>query len=400
MPADVQSKFVRMGVKRYFCVDKTLPMKIGFDAKRLFNNTSGLGNYSRTLVRQLVSGYPQDKFTLFTPKARLEVDFLPAPNAETVFPEGIWKRFKGLWRTAKTAALSQDMGLDIYHGLSHELPSGIQKSGVKSVVTVHDLIFMRHPEFYSPVDVWIHKRKVRYACRVADAVIAISEQTKKDIVELLGTPENKIHVIYQSIEPWFAREIPQADMDRELAGLGLPEKFVLCVGTIEKRKNQLALLQAMKDLPDVHLVLVGRRSGSYGKNLEKYIEKHGLSNRVTFLSGVTSRRLACLYRKCLFVAYPSVYEGFGLPIVEGIGSGKAILTTSGGCFSEAGGPGALYVPVGDIRAMTEALGRLWNDAQLRETLAGQGREYIMRFSDTGTSRKVYEVYRNILGVGR
>lgn len=400
MPADVQSKFVRMGVKRYFCVDKTLPMKIGFDAKRLFNNTSGLGNYSRTLVRQLVSGYPRDKFILFTPKARLEVDFLPAPNAQTVFPEGIWKRFKGLWRTAKTAALSREMGLDVYHGLSHELPFGIQKSGVKSVVTVHDLIFMRHPEFYSPVDVWIHKRKVRYACRVADAVIAISEQTKKDIVELLGTPENKIRVIYQSIEPWFVREIPPAEIGRELAGLKLPEKFVLCVGTVEKRKNQLALLQAMKDLPDVHLVLVGRRSGSYGKNLEKYIEKHGLAPRVTFLSGVSSHRLACLYRKCLFVAYPSVYEGFGLPIVEGIGSGKAVLTTSGGCFSEAGGPGALYVPIGDLSAMTEAMGRLWDDAQLREMLAAQGGEYIKRFSDTGTSRKVYEVYRNILGAGQ
>lgn len=371
-------------------------MKIGFDAKRLFNNTSGLGNYSRTLVRQLVGGYPQDEFTLFTPKARLKVDFLPASNARTVMPGGLWKRFKGLWRTEKLARLSRAAGLDIYHGLSHELPAGIRKSGVKSVVTVHDLIFIRHPEFYSPVDVWIHKRKVRYACRVADAVIAISEQTKKDIIELLGTPQDKIHVIYQSIESWFAREIPQAEIERELAELNLPERFVLCVGTIEKRKNQLALLRAMENLPEVHLVLVGRRSGSYGKNLEKYIEKHGLTPRVTFLSGVSSHRLACLYRRCLFVAYPSVYEGFGLPIVEGIGSGKAVLTTAGGCFSEAGGPGALYVPLGDYRAMMEALERLWNDTQLREALAWRGREYIKRFSDTGTSQKVYEVYRSLL----
>lgn len=372
-------------------------MKIGFDAKRLFNNTSGLGNYSRTLVRRLVSGYPQDEFTLFTPKARLEVDFLPAPNAQTVFPEGLWKRFKGLWRTKKLAGLSRKARLDIYHGLSHELPAGIRRAGVKSVVTVHDLIFMRHPEFYSPVDVWIHKRKVRYACRAADAVIAISEQTKKDIVELLGTPQDKIHVIYQSIEPWFARELPQAEIDRELAELNLPERFVLCVGTVEKRKNQLALLRAMENLPEVHLVLVGRRSGSYGKKLEDYIEKHGLAPRVTFLSGVSSHRLACLYRRCLFVAYPSVYEGFGLPIVEGIGSGKAVLTTAGGCFSEAGGPGALYVPLGDARAMAEVMGRLWNEAELREILAAQGREYIKRFSNAGTSQKVYEVYRALLG---
>lgn len=371
-------------------------MKIAFDAKRLFNNTSGLGNYSRTLVGQLLRTHPSDRFSLFTPAVRLDVPYLPADNAEIVRPAGIWTHLKSVWRTYAPGGICRRQGIDIYHGLSHELPVGLKKRGIKSVVTIHDLIFLRHPEFYSPVDVWIHTRKVRYACRTADAVIAISQQTRRDIVELLGTPPEKIEVVYQSISPVYGAGPEAGQAEKDLAPLCLPEDFVLCVGTIERRKNQLALLQAMRQVPAVRLVVVGRRSGRYYRELVKYIAANGLSDRVTFLSGVSSRVLAGLYKKCRFVAYPSVYEGFGLPIVEAIGSGKAVLTSSGGCFAEAGGPGALYAPSDDVEAIAAAMRRLWEDEALRRELATAGREYIRRFSDAGTSERVYAVYERVL----
>lgn len=372
-------------------------MKIGFDAKRLFNNRSGLGNYSRTLVGQLVRNHPGDRFALYTPKAGMEVDFASADNVRTVFPRGVWKHFGSLWRTEALAGLSAREGQDLYHGLSHELPAGIEKTGVKSVVTIHDLIFMRHPEFYSSFDAWMHRKKVRYACRVADAVVAISEQTKRDVVELLGVPEEKIRVVYQSIAPFFAGDMAPSDVADQLAGFGLPEDFVLCVGTIERRKNQMVLLEALRELPGVSLVLVGRRSGRYGQKLEKYIAENGLSLRVRFLSGVSSRQLACLYRKCRFVAYPSIYEGFGLPIVEAIRCEKAVLTSAGGCFSETGGEGALYVPATDVQAVIRAMDRLWRDESLRRTLAGNGVRHVRRFSDADTSERIYALYRELLG---
>ena len=374
-------------------------MNIGFDAKRLYNNRSGLGNYSRTLVGQLAGEHPDDRYLLYTPKVGIEVDFASAPNVRTVLPGGLWRAGGSLWRTYAVAGAARREGLDIFHGLSHELPVGIERTGVRSVVTIHDLIFMRHPEYFPAVDRWIYGRKVRYATRVADAIVAISRQTRQDLIDLLGVPEEKIHVVYQSVAPAYR---PGADAcgadgrDDRLEGLGLPPDFILCVGTIEARKNQMALAAALQALPrEVHLVLVGRRSGSYGKRLDDFLTRSGLSDRVHFLPGVSSARLAALYRRCRFVAYPSFYEGFGLPIVEALGSGKAVLTSQGGCFSEAGGPGALYVSPHDVQAVAEAMRTLWDDASLRSRLAGEGAAYIRRFSDAGTSQRMYDLYRKL-----
>ena len=372
-------------------------MKIGFDAKRLFNNRSGLGNYSRTLVGQLVRNHPQDSIVLYTPRAGMEVDFTSAPNVRTVFPQGAWRRMGSLWRTSALAGIAAKDGVELYHGLSHELPVGIERTPVRSVVTIHDLIFMRHPEFYSAFDAWMHLRKVRYATRVADAVVAISRQTCKDIVELLGVPEEKIRVVYQSIAPLYTGGLSADRVEEQLSGFDLPKDFVLCVGTIERRKNQGVLLEALRALPEVNLVLVGRRSGRYGQQLDRYIERHGLSSRVRLLSGVSSLQLACLYHRSRFVAYPSIYEGFGLPIVEAMGCGKAVLTSSGGCFSEAGGQGALYVPCRDVRAITETMDRLWRDGELRARLCVEGLRQVQRFSDGDTSERMYALYSELLG---
>ena len=317
-------------------------MKIGFDAKRLFNNRSGLGNYSRTLVGQLVRNHPQDSIVLYTPRAGMEVDFTSAPNVRTVFPQGAWRRMGSLWRTSALAGIAAKDGVELYHGLSHELPVGIERTPVRSVVTIHDLIFMRHPEFYSAFDAWMHLRKVRYATRVADAVVAISRQTCKDIVELLGVPEEKIRVVYQSIAPLYTGGLSADRVEEQLSGFDLPKDFVLCVGTIERRKNQGVLLEALRALPEVNLVLVGRRSGRYGQQLDRYIERHGLSSRVRLLSGVSSLQLACLYHRSRFVAYPSIYEGFGLPIVEAMQGGAHLL---GRVFFRGGRPRGALRPV-------------------------------------------------------
>ena len=166
-------------------------MKIGFDAKRLFNNRSGLGNYSRTLVGQLSAENPDDRYYLYTPKTGMEVDFASRQNVCTVVPQGLWRGWGSLWRTKALAGLSGRHGLDIFHGLSHELPAGIERTGVRSVVTIHDLIFMRHPEFFPAVDAYVYGRKVLYACRVADAIVAISESAPPGILAIWGETRRK-----------------------------------------------------------------------------------------------------------------------------------------------------------------------------------------------------------------
>ena len=177
-------------------------MNIGFDAKRAFSNKSGLGNYSRNLIRGLILNYPDHNFFLFNPgekKIALH-DFVERKtNIKEIVPTGFFEReFTGWWRSYGITKKLTEYKVDLYHGLSNELPLNIAKSPVKKVVTIHDLIFMRYPEFYQPSDRKMYEHKTRQACKDADVVVAVSNQTKNDLINLLEVPEKKIQVLYQS----------------------------------------------------------------------------------------------------------------------------------------------------------------------------------------------------------
>src|SRR5581483_8496685 len=173
-------------------------MRIGYDAKRAFLNRTGLGNYSRWLIQSLALYHPQNHYYLYTPKLKPgnNIDF---PSVvRTILPKS--KLFTSWWRSS---GIVQDLlrdKIDLYHGLSHELPAGIGKTGIKSVVTVHDLIFMRFPQYFSWINRVIYGAKLKYACQAADKIIAISDRTKQDIIELIGISPDKIEVVYQGCD--------------------------------------------------------------------------------------------------------------------------------------------------------------------------------------------------------
>ena len=179
-------------------------MKIGYDGKRAFQNKTGLGNYIRSLMAILTEQYPQHRYTLFAPKQTNLFNVHTFKNVDAVFPETfIGKTFPGWWRRNGMIKSIAKSGLDIYHGVSNELPLHIERTGVKTVVTVHDIIFERFPETYNFDERYVHRWKIKQACKVADAVIAISKQTKNDLINFYHVPENKIFISYQSCNPIF-----------------------------------------------------------------------------------------------------------------------------------------------------------------------------------------------------
>ena len=221
-------------------------MVIGFDAKRAFQNNTGLGNYSRMLLCGLASEHQNLRAFLYSPRISGEYAkyFSGYANISTRTPSSIDRFFPDIWRRfGVTVHLSEDK-VKLFHGLSHELPHGIPRS-IKRVVTMHDLIVWRYPQFYKPLDRVVHRIKQRHSCRIADMVVAISEQTKRDLMEYLHVPESKIRVIYQSCDPMFWEPVAESDIDYVRSTYHLPEKYVICVGTIEERKNQLAVVKAM-----------------------------------------------------------------------------------------------------------------------------------------------------------
>ncbi|HRH60276.1 MAG TPA: glycosyltransferase family 1 protein, partial [Chitinophagaceae bacterium] len=236
-------------------------MNIAFDAKRAFSNTTGLGNYSRTLIQSLAAYYPQHEYFLCAPKLTDAFPMYQYKNLHSVTPQKFPSNFfTSAWRSSWVKNDLKKLNVDLYHGLSHEVPVGIQKTNIKSVVTIHDLIFERYPEQYHPIDVFIYRRKFQYACRYADAIIAISEQTKKDIIEFYKISEEKITVCYQSCIAAFGEQAAASEKEKVKSKNGLPAEFFLYVGSVIERKNLLTIckaLHALKDKLDIPLVVIG-----------------------------------------------------------------------------------------------------------------------------------------------
>lgn len=379
---------------------------IGYDAKRIVRNATGLGHYGRTLVTALSDALGAEaRLLLYAPdRGRDDLRALlpEAPNIAFRYPAGLhWAWQRALWRSRGIVGDLRRDGIRLYHGLSGELPLGISDSGIRSVVTVHDLIFMRHPEYYNPVDVAIYKWKFHRMCREADRIIAISECTKRDIVALGHYPEDRIDVIYQGVDDRFADDVPGETLREVSRRYALPPRYVLFVGTIEERKNAALIVEALARQPEeVDAVIVGRRT-PYADRVERTARRLGVARRVHLLSGVPDADMAALYRGATVFAYPSRYEGFGIPVVEAIRCGLPVVAATGSCLEEAGGPGALYVHPDDAGAMAAALSRLFSDAAARQTMVKRGQDYVRRFDNGGLARQVLETYHKALhGVSR
>ena len=373
---------------------------IGFDAKRIVRNGTGLGSYGRTLVNDLAQ--KQDlELRLYAPdKGRddLRSQIVERPNVSFCYPHfsssihlpSSWWRMKGV-----VTDLQRD-GVQLYHGLSGELPIGIRKSAIRSVVTIHDLIFLRHPEFYNWVDTKIYAWKFRQTLKEADHIIAISECTKRDILYYGDIDEQKISIVYQSFAPRFSAEVIEEQRSQVRKIYALPQRYVLNVGSIEARKNILQAVQALPLLPDdVALVMVGRHT-PYTDRVLQYVHDHHLEQRVLVLHGVPDDHLPVLYALAEAFVYPSVYEGFGIPIIEAISCGLPVVACSGSCLEEAGGPDSLYVQPGDVEAMADAVRQTLVGAEGRELRIENSKKYIRRFSGCNVADQVVNVYQSLL----
>lgn len=370
-------------------------MKIAFDAKRAYHNTTGLGNYSRDTIRILSQFHPSNQYFLLNPKKGSNFN-IAASNTSEVLPDSkFYKKFSSVWRQGAIVNQLVRNNIEIYHGLTNELPKGIHKSGIKTVVTVHDLIFIRFPQLYPPIDRRIYKAKFKHACKIADVIIAISEQTKRDIVEFFGINPDKIKVVYQGCHQVFQKEIDEFALEKVRKKYQLPKRFILNVGTIEERKNLLSAVKAIKDLDDVHLVVIGKET-NYTKQVVSYITDNQLEKRVSFLKNISIDELASLYQLATIFVYPSIFEGFGIPIIEALFSKTPVITSTGSCFSEAGGADTIYCEPYDIAVLSQSIEKLWNDENLRKNMAQKGLSYAQKFTDTIIADNLANLYKQLM----
>ena len=382
-------------------------MIIGFDAKRAFNNFTGLGNYSRTLIETLAKYYPENEYHLFTPKKihHPRLDFIQAyPSVSVHFPTGFMRNIHPLWRSYFIANDILREKIDIFHGLSHELPLKMPKN-VKMVVTIHDLIHEHYPQFYPFIDRKIYSWKFKSACIKADVVVAISEATKQDIMHFYKIEESKIKVIYQSCHPQFYAPflLRSAYSDNDPLSIlnknkhNLPKNYVLYVGTVNERKNLLGLVKALQMIDnqlDIKLVVIGD-GGDYFKKVKNYVLENQMESRVLFLTNIPFSDFPTIYQQAKALVLPSFQEGFGIPIIEALWSGCPVITSEGGCFPEAGGPDSIYINPHDSEAIAHTIERVVTDVSLRERMILSGREYVQKFHEQRIGEEWERLYRSL-----
>lgn len=376
-------------------------MRIGFDGKRAVSNMTGLGNYSRLVIEQLAQEFPGNSHLVYTPRLkenpRLDmirelhnVEFrLPSPYGLT----------GSLWRTFGITNNLKPDKIDIYHGLSNELPLNILQGGVPSVVTIHDVIYRRIPECYSAIDRKIYDFKYGRSCRNASRIIAVSECTKRDITHFYGIDPDKIDVVYQGCDESFRKIIPTAELQGLRNAMNLPSRYILQVGTIESRKNLELTVRALSSLPEeVSLLAVGRDRQGYLKKVMTIAEELGVASRIVVRHDIPFSMLPAVNQMAEAICYPSRYEGFGIPILEGLESRRPVVAATGSCLEEAGGDAAIYVNPDSPLEMAEALSSILSGKAPTDSMIEKGKIHASKFNTAEMAGKIMDVYRHTLSL--
>lgn len=369
-------------------------MRIGFDAKRLFHNFTGLGNYSRSLLSNLSQYANEDwELHLYSPKlsshARVQ-EFLDKP----------YHRHTGkgvLWRSRGISKDLQKDGIDIYHGLSHEIPLRIGEKGIKSIVSMHDLIFLHHPHLYPFIDRKIYNWKFKYAARHADKILAISESTKADLIRFYQTTEEKIEVLYQACDEQFYQLNPQEVNRQVLDKHQLPKEYLLYVGSIIERKNLLGLVKAIEMLPtdlQIPLLILGEGK-AYKQKVQEYIARNKLEKLFVFCEGVPFSDFPAIYQEAKSLIYPSHFEGFGIPIIEALWSQTPVITSHTSSLPEAGGPDSLYIDPKKVEEISKAIERVLTDPARAKYMQEKGAAYVKRFHGKQLTEQLVNIYKSL-----
>lgn len=371
-------------------------MRIAFDAKRAFFNNTGLGNYSRNTIRQLSTFFPLNEYLLYTPSTSKRIKFDITENCKIITPQSFTGQiFKSYWRSYLMNFQIANEKVDIYHGLSNELPFGIKSVNVKKVVTIHDLIFKRFPDLYKPADRKIYDRKFKYSSEIADVVIAVSKQTANDIEEFYNINPNKIKVVYQGCNPLFYKLLDEKEKTSVKVKYKLPAEFLLSIGTIEERKNLLGIIEAIhKSNIDIPLIVIGRKTAYFDK-VKNYIIANNLKNRITFIDNLANTDLPAFYQCAKAFIYPSFFEGFGIPVLESLASGTPVITSEGSCLAEAGGENSVYINPYKIDSIAEGINKVLSNKDLRVNMIVEGRKHALKFTEEQVAKNIMNTYEQL-----
>jgi len=363
-------------------------MRIGIDATPIFLRKGGVGYYVHNLLESLTRLDPQNEYLLFTTtRATPEppIPFLSRPNVKMIYtPKWLQKK------------RSQREQIDLYHGTNFRLRGRGHKG---NVVTIHDLAFKHYPQF-------LKKRfgqrlsflKTKRDVHLADQIIAVSQNTAQDVMEFFRVPSSKIKVIYHGVEKHFRPDVPEELINQVKKKYDLlTPKYILWVGTIEPRKNLITLIKMYAQLKPWHGVYSLVLGGGLGWKYEEVLPLvQALEKEVKITGYLPQEDLIPLYAGADLFVYPSLYEGFGLPLLEAMASGLPIVASKTSSIPEVVGDAGILVDPLNLNELGEAVNRLLRDASLRTSLKEKGMQRAREFTWEKAAQETLTSYQEVV----
>lgn len=358
-------------------------MNIAIDYTAAARQRAGIGRYTRSLVNALARQDESNQFALYVPRDALYLEDARAlPKNYRIARAPLSERYMvAMWQRARVPVPIDFFtgGADVFYSPDFVLPP---TRAPRKILTIHDLSFKRHPETAVPNLKWYLEAAVPRAIARADLILADSDATRRDLQEFFNTPPARIQTLYSGYESFFQRVTAANELQRVRAAYALHKPFLLCVGTIEPRKNLARLIEAFSKLKrrrDLELVIAGGRGWMYDEIYEAP-QKFGVSAQVRFIGFTPDADLPALYSLAELFVYPSLYEGFGLPVLEALACGAAVVTANNSSLPEVTGDAALLVEARDVDALVWAIQRLLDDHTWREILQNKALAQAKKFS--------------------
>ena len=367
-------------------------MRIAFDGTTLRPARTGVGYYTEHLLHHLVKEGLDDEIVVVSNRPLDTVLPLP-PQVRVVTSSSRVPRI--VWMQMIAPRLLRQLRVDVAHFTNGMVPLAVP---VPTVVTIHDMSLTMFPRYHPPRRVLLNRPLVDVAARRADAIITVSESAKRDIVRLYGSQAERIHVVHEAAAPSFQPVTDQTVLDRVRQRYRLAERFILYVGTIEPRKNLPKLIEGFASrcksgqLP--HQLVCAGPYGWLSRDIEDLIDRLQIEEAVRFTGYIPFEDLAALYTLAEMFVFPSLYEGFGLPVVEAMACGTPVVTGHVAALAEVGGGAVEQVARLDADTLGDAMVRLAGDRQRREKLSALGRERAQLFSWDRAARETLKVYRD------
>ncbi len=370
-------------------------MRIAIDATSVPPNPAGAGVYALELVRAMAKRDRRDGYALFT-RTRLLDEATAARKNWLVERVSGGRVRRLLWEQTSLGARLADLGIDILHSTHHTLP--LRRTRARRVVTIHDVTFFRIPERYPPLRRLYFQTITRLSARVADAIIVPSNAVRDDVIRTLSAAPGTVHTVYEAAGPQFEL-MGRDEASSVAAGYGLQAPYILSVGSLEPGKNRARLFQALRELGDdgIHppLAIVGQKAWRYEEE-QALVYKLGLGKQVRYLDYVPAADLPALYNAATMFAFPSLYEGFGLPVIEAMACGVPVLTSNISATAEVAADAAVLVDPLSVGEIREGLRGLLEDSIVRDHYARRGRARAAQFSWRRAADETHAVYERVL----